>query len=60
MSSNDSASRASATTGSSDPEATQEDFSARCERLFREHNKALLGLLGKTAFANGRNGAKAV
>ncbi len=45
MSSNDSASRASATTGSSDPEATQEDFSARCERLFREHNKALLGLL---------------
>lgn len=45
MSSDDSELRAPFHSDGDDPAPTQEEFSARCERLFREHNKALLGLL---------------
>jgi RNA polymerase sigma-70 factor (ECF subfamily) len=45
MGTDDSARRAPLPSGGEAPAATEEEFSVRCERLFREHNKALLGLL---------------
>jgi RNA polymerase sigma factor (sigma-70 family) len=45
MSTDDSVRQAEFAQEGGGPTATQEEFSARCERLFREHNKALLGLL---------------
>ena len=47
MSSDDPALRASCDLGSDDlaPPAESGEFSLRCERLFREHNEALVGLL---------------
>jgi DNA-directed RNA polymerase specialized sigma24 family protein len=46
MSSDDSVLRAPCDLDDDLPEPTEpEDFSARCERLFREHNEALVGLL---------------
>jgi RNA polymerase sigma factor (sigma-70 family) len=45
MSSDDSVLRVPRDCDGGEQAPVEEDFSARCERLFREHNKALLGLL---------------